>query len=66
MRIIYKDMPCNIKGFSALDCNGDPVVVLNSRLARKQNIYTYLHEKEHANDYGAPHDVNRLEAIRHK
>jgi len=66
MRIIYKDMPCNIKGLSATDSDGIPVMILNSRLTHERNKNTYAHELSHVQDFGQEQDVNSLELIRHR
>ena len=66
MIVIYKDMPCNIRGFSSTDPDGTPIMILNSRLAYERNKNTYAHEKSHVDDFGQEHDVNLLEILRHK
>lgn len=66
MLVIYKDMPCNIRGLSATDSDGIPVMILNSRLTHERNKLTYAHEKSHVQDFGQDQDVNSLELIRHE
>ena len=66
MLVIYKDMPCNIRGFSSTDPDGTPIMILNSRLAYERNKNTYAHEKSHVDDIGQEHEVNLLEILRHK
>lgn len=66
MLVIYKDMPCNIRGFSSTDPEGTPIMILNSRLAYERNKNTYTHELSHVQDFGQEQDVNFLECIRHK
>lgn len=44
---ILMNLPTSIRGFVFTDENGEPVVVVNSRLPREQNIRTYIHEQNH-------------------
>ena len=44
---VLMDMPTSIRGFCVLGDDGEPVIVLNSRLTREQNKKTYLHERKH-------------------
>ena len=46
-RVILQDLPTSVRGFVFLDENGDPVIVLNSRLTWEQNFSTCLHERLH-------------------
>ena len=46
-KAIMMDLPTSVRGFVFTDENGDPVVVVNSRLPREQNIRTYIHEQNH-------------------
>lgn len=46
-RVILQDLPTSIRGFVFLGEDGDPVIVLNSRLTREQNRKTFRHEKGH-------------------
>lgn len=46
-RVILQDLPTSIRGFVFKDDDGDPVIVLNSRLTREQNRKTFRHEKKH-------------------
>lgn len=50
--IVYlENLPTSVRGFCFLGEDGEPVIVLNSRLTREQNRKTYEHEKKHiAND----------------
>ena len=45
--IILKDLPVNIHGFVCLGSDYEPVIVINSRLSREQQLQTYLHEVDH-------------------
>ena len=44
---ILLNMPTSIRGFCVLGDDGEPVIILNSRLTREQNKKTYLHECDH-------------------
>ena len=46
-RVIMKDLPTSVHGFVFLGDDGEPVIVLNSRLSREQNRKTYEHECRH-------------------
>ena len=46
-RVILEDLPTSVRGFVFEDNNGDPVIVLNSRLTFEQNRKTYDHERGH-------------------
>lgn len=45
--MILQDLPTSVRGFVFLGDDGEPVIVVNSRLTREQNIRTYDHEKKH-------------------
>ena len=45
--IVLENLPTSVRGFCFLSEDGDPVIVLNSRLTREQNRRTYDHEKKH-------------------
>ncbi len=44
---VMMDLPTSIRGFVYTDADGEPVIVLNSRLTREQNRITYDHERRH-------------------
>ena len=44
---ILADLPTSIRGFVFLGDDGEPVIVVNSRLTREQNRKTFRHEKRH-------------------
>ena len=46
-RVILEDLPTSVRGFVFLDDDGEPVIVVNSRLSREQNRKTYDHESNH-------------------
>lgn len=45
--VILEDLPTSVRGFVFLGDDGEPVIVVNSRLTREQNRKTFLHEKRH-------------------
>lgn len=46
---ILRDLPTTVRGFCFLDDDGEPVIVVNSRLTREANRRTYDHEMNHIN-----------------
>ena len=46
-RVILQDLPTSVRGFVFQDDEGEPVIVVNSRLSREQNRKTFRHEKKH-------------------
>lgn len=47
VRTILQDLPVSIKGFVFHDDDGQPVVVLNSRLSAEKRMKAYRHELKH-------------------
>lgn len=45
--VILANLPTSVRGFVYKDENGDPVIVVNARLNREQNVITYDHEQGH-------------------
>ena len=58
--VILQDLPTSVRGFVFLGDDGDPVIVVNSRLTREQNRRTFRHEKEHIRK----DELNDLQRIR--
>ena len=46
-KVILQDLPTSVRGFVFHDEDGEPVIVINSRLTREQNLKTYRHERRH-------------------
>ena len=44
---VLVNLPTSIRGFVFHDDDGEPVIVVNSRLTHEQNQKTYKHEKKH-------------------
>ncbi len=45
--VILQDLPTSVRGFVFQGEDGEPVIVVNSRLTREQNVKTYDHERRH-------------------
>ena len=45
--VILQDLPTSVRGFCFLGEDGEPVIVVNSRLTREQNRRTFRHERKH-------------------
>jgi len=45
--VILEDLPTSVRGFVFQGDDGEPVIVVNSRLTREQNRLTFDHEKKH-------------------
>lgn len=46
-KVIYKDMPCEVRGLVVTDADGFNTIILNSRLSHDANLKTYQHELLH-------------------
>lgn len=67
VRTILQDLPVGIRGFTVLDENGYPTVVLNARYSRETNLETYKHELAHIErgDFYRSESANELEVWAH-
>lgn len=45
--VILKDLPVKIHGFVCLGSDYEPIIVINARLPRAQQLRTYRHEIKH-------------------
>ena len=45
--IILKDLPVHVHGFVCLGSDYEPIIVINARLSRVQQLRTYRHEIKH-------------------
>ena len=45
--VILQDLPTTVRGFVFQGEDGEPVIVVNSRLTREQNLKTFDHEQKH-------------------
>ena len=46
-KVILQDLPTTVRGFVYTNEDGDPQIVVNSRLTREQNRLTFDHELKH-------------------
>ena len=47
VNVILQDLPTSVRGFVYTNEDGEPTIVINSRLSREQNLRTYCHEQNH-------------------
>lgn len=52
---ILADLPTSVRGMVFLGEDGEPVIIVNSRLTREANRKTFRHEKKHIKS-GELHD----------
>ena len=45
--VVLKDLPVKIHGFVCLGSDYEPIIVINARLSRVQQLRTYRHEIKH-------------------
>ena len=45
--VILKDLPVHVRGFICLGSDFEPVIIINSRHSREEQLRTYIHELEH-------------------
>ena len=45
--VILKDLPVKIHGFVCLGSDYEPIIVINARLSRTQQLRAYRHELRH-------------------
>lgn len=45
--VILKDLPVKIHGFVCLGSDYEPIIVINARLSKVQQLRTYRHEIRH-------------------
>ena len=45
--IILKDLPVHVHGFVCLGSDYEPIIVINARLSKVQQLRTYRHEIKH-------------------
>lgn len=45
--VILKDLPVRIHGFVCLGSDYEPIIVINARLSKVQQMRTYRHEIRH-------------------
>lgn len=45
--IVLADLPVKIHGFVCLGSDYEPIIVINARMSREQQLRTYRHEIKH-------------------
>ena len=55
--IILKDLPVHVRGFVCLGSDFEPIIVINARMTREQQLRTYKHEIKHLK-HGEMYNVN--------
>ena len=45
--IVLKDLPVHVRGFVCLGSDFEPIIVINARMSREQQMLTYRHEIKH-------------------
>lgn len=78
IRVVLKDLPVTVRGFTYDDGFGYYTIFINARLSNQMQLDTYEHELSHINngdfmimrdvnrDTAYDTDVNKLEINRHK
>ena len=59
------DMPSSVRGYTALDSEGDYNIYINGRLSLSQQMATYNHERMHIsrNDFSDKKTIKEAEAV---
>ena len=47
VRVVFKNLPCAIKGFVTLGSDYEPIIIINSRLPFEMQRKVYRHEMLH-------------------
>ena len=55
--IVLKDLPVRVRGFVCLGSDFEPIIVINARMSREQQLRTYRHEIKHL-QRGEMYNVN--------
>ena len=55
--IVLKDLPVHVRGFVCLGSDFEPIIVINARMTREQQLRTYRHEIKHL-QRGEMYNVN--------
>lgn len=55
--IVLKDLPVHVRGFVCLGSDFEPIIVINARMSREQQLRTYKHEIKHL-QRGEMYNVN--------
>ena len=67
VRTVLQDLPIEIRGFTVMDENDYPTIVLNARYNRETNLETYQHELAHieAGDFYRTESADEIESQAH-
>lgn len=67
MRTLLIDLPCDCRG-CVVETDGEPCIVLNSRMSHEMNKKSYEHELRHIknNDLFCDENINVIETECHK
>lgn len=55
--IVLKNLPVHVRGFVCLGSDFEPIIVINARMTREQQLRTYRHEIKHL-QRGEMYNVN--------
>jgi len=55
--IVLKDLPVHVRGFVCLGSDFEPIIVINARMSKEQQLRTYRHEIKHL-QRGEMYNVN--------
>ena len=55
--IVLKDLPVHVRGFVCLGSDCEPIIVINARMSKEQQLRTYKHEIKHL-QRGEMYNVN--------
>lgn len=55
--IVLKDLPVHVRGFVCLGSDFEPIIIINARMSREQQMRTYKHEIKHL-QCGEMYNVN--------
>ncbi len=66
-KVVLKNLPSSVKGFTCKNVDETYTIFLNSRLSKKQNQKTYLHEIGHIEngDFYSTLQADQIEKLRH-
>ena len=67
MRTVLVDLPCDCRGCVVENADGDPLIILNSRMSHEMNVQSYEHELRHImnNDLHCEESVSEIENYCH-
>jgi Zn-dependent peptidase ImmA (M78 family) len=57
---ILIDLPVHVHGFVCLGSDYEPIIIINARMSREQQLQTYKHEMKHI-QRGDMYNINYIE-----